>query len=75
MLLYRAYVAAIFFPCHPYIWSTTVLHDNYNGPVMLAWQANMDLLYVLNACACIMYVDSYHEDRQSHGELLKRAAY
>ena len=27
MLLYRAYAAAIFFPCHPYIWSTTVLHD------------------------------------------------
>ena len=28
MLLYKAYAAAIFFPCHPYIWSTTVLHDN-----------------------------------------------
>ena len=27
MLLYGAYAAAIFFPCHPYIWSTTVLHD------------------------------------------------
>ena len=30
MLLYRAYAAAIFFPCHPYIWSTTVLHDTLN---------------------------------------------
>ena len=27
MLLYRAYAAAIFFPCHPYIESTTVLYD------------------------------------------------
>ena len=33
--------------------------NNYNGPVMLAWQANMDLQYVLNAYACIMYVASY----------------
>ena len=30
MLLYRAYAAAIFSPCHPYIWSTTVLHDKEN---------------------------------------------
>ena len=29
MFLYRAYAAAIFFPCHPYIWSTTVLHNVY----------------------------------------------
>ena len=33
--------------------------NNYNGPVMLAWQANMDLQYVLNSYACIMYVASY----------------
>lgn len=33
--------------------------NNYNGPVMLTWQANMDLQYVLNAYACIMYVASY----------------
>ena len=32
---------------------------NYNSPVMLAWQANMDLQYVLNAYACIMYVAYY----------------
>ena len=25
--LYTCNVAAIFFQCHPYIWSTTVLHD------------------------------------------------
>ena len=28
MILYALYGAAIFFPCHPYIWSTTVLHDS-----------------------------------------------
>ena len=33
--------------------------NNYNGSVMLAWQANIDLQYVLNAYACIMYVASY----------------
>ena len=31
MILYALYVDAIFFPCHPYIWSTTVLHDMQGG--------------------------------------------
>ena len=30
--------------------------NNYNGPVLQAWQANMDLQYVLNAYACVMHV-------------------
>ena len=30
--------------------------NNYNSVVMLAWQANMDIQYVLNAYACVMYV-------------------
>ena len=33
--------------------------NNYNAPVMLAWQANMDLQIVLNAHACVMHVASY----------------
>ena len=33
--------------------------NNYNSSVMLAWQANMDIQFVLNAYACIMYVASY----------------
>ena len=33
--------------------------NNYNPNVMLAWQANMDIQYVLNAYACVMYVASY----------------
>ncbi len=33
--------------------------NNYNASVILAWQANMDIQYVLNAYACVMYVASY----------------
>ncbi len=33
--------------------------QNYNPSVMSAWQANMDIQYVLNAYACVMYVASY----------------
>ena len=29
--------------------------NNYNSAVMLAWQANMDIQYVLN-CLCMCYV-------------------
>ena len=42
---------------------------------MLAWQANMDIQFVLNAYACIMYVASYiMKTERSMGELLKRVA-
>ena len=33
--------------------------NNYNPSVMLAWQADMDIQFVLNAYACVMYVASY----------------
>ena len=33
--------------------------NNYNPSVMLPWQANTDIQFVLNAYACIMYVASY----------------
>ena len=47
--------------------------NNYNVPVLLAWQAHMDLQYVLNAYACIMYVASYiMKTDRAMGELLKR---
>ena len=43
-----------------------------NPSVMLAWQANMDIQFVLNAYACIMYVASYMmKTERSMGELLK----
>ena len=39
MILYRAYAAAIFSPCHPYIWSTTILHDTVTRLSRLPIQA------------------------------------
>ena len=51
------------------------LINNYNPSVMLAWQANMDIRYVLNAYTCVMYVASYiMKTEKSMGELLKRVA-
>ena len=49
--------------------------NNYNASVMLAWQANMDIQYVMDAYACVMYIASYimkHE--KSMGELLNSVA-
>ena len=34
----------------------------------------MDLQYVLNTYACIMYVASYHETDRAMGKLLRRVA-
>ena len=49
--------------------------NNYNPAVMLAWQANTDIQFVLNAYACVMYVASYiMKTERSMGELLKRVA-
>ena len=49
--------------------------NNYNGSVMLAWQANMDIQYVLDAYACVMYVASYiMKTEKSMGVLLKQVA-
>ena len=49
--------------------------NNYSPSVMLAWQANMDIQFVLNAYACVMYVASYiMKTERSMGELLKRVA-
>ena len=46
--------------------------NNYNPAVMSAWQANMDIQYVLNAYACVMYVASYMmKSEKAMGELLK----
>ena len=49
--------------------------NNYNPSVMLARQANMDIQYVLNAYAYVMYVVSYiMKTERSMGDLLKRIA-
>ena len=49
--------------------------NNYNPSVLLAWQANIDIQFILNAYACVMYVASYiMKTERSMGELLKRVA-
>ena len=57
MLLYRAYAAAIFSPCHPYIWSTTVLHDNLMFTEQTSNLQTEEMLTASRALACaFMYV-------------------
>ena len=49
--------------------------NNYNPCVLKAWQANMDVQYVMNPYACVMYVVSYMtKSEKSMGELLKHVA-
>ena len=49
--------------------------NKYNAPVTLAWQANTDIQYVLNAYACVMYVASYiMKTDKAMGQLLKQVA-
>ena len=46
--------------------------NNYNPAMMKAWQANMDIQYVLNAYACIMYVAAYMmKNERAMGQLLQ----
>ena len=49
---------------------------NYYSPTILkAWEANMDIQYVVNAYACVMYIASYVlKAEKGMGELLKQAA-
>ena len=47
--------------------------NNYNPHVMLAWQANMDIQFILNPYACVVYVASYMmKTERAMGELLKQ---
>ena len=47
----------------------------YSPVVLKAWQANMDIQYVINAYACVMYIASYVlKADKGMGELLKQAA-
>ena len=48
--------------------------NTYNPTILKAWQANIDLQFVLDAYACVMYVASYMtKDEKGMGELLKQA--
>ena len=47
----------------------------YSPAILKAWQANMDIQYVVNAYACVMYIASYVlKAEKGMGELLKQAA-
>ena len=49
--------------------------NGYNPHVMLAWQANMDIQFIVDAYACVMYVASYMmKNEKGMGELLKHVA-
>ena len=49
---------------------------NYYSPSILkAWKANIDIQYVINAYACVMYIASYVlKAEKGMGELLRQAA-
>ena len=48
---------------------------NPNPVVLTAWEANMDIQYMVNVFACVMYVASYvMKAEKGMSELLKRAA-
>ena len=47
----------------------------YNPAVLRAWKANMDIQYILDAYACVMYVTSYMmKSERAMGELLKHVS-
>ena len=47
----------------------------YCPAVLKAWEANMDMQFIVNAYACVMYVASYVlKAEKGMGELLKQAA-
>ena len=49
--------------------------NNYNPVCLRAWKASIDIQFVLNAYACIMYVASYMmKAEKSMGQLLKQVA-
>ena len=46
--------------------------NNYNKHLMNAWQANLDIQYVTNVYACVMYVASYiSKAEKTLGDILK----
>ena len=49
--------------------------NNYNPDILRAWRANMDIQYVLDAYACVMYITSYMmKSERAMGELLKHVS-
>ena len=49
--------------------------NTYNPDVIRVWRANMDLQYILDPYACVMYIASYMlKSEKSMGELLKQVS-
>ena len=49
--------------------------NGYNPTILKAWQANIDVQYILDAYACVMYVAAYMtKSEQAMGELLKQVS-
>ena len=49
--------------------------NGYNPTILKAWQANLDVQYILDAYACVMYVAAYMtKSEQAMGELLKQVS-
>ena len=49
--------------------------NNYNPSILKAWKANMDIQYILDAYACVMYVTSYMmKSERAMGELLRHVS-
>ena len=49
--------------------------NNYSPVILSAWQANMDIQYVVNVYACVMYIASYvMKAEKGMSEMLKQAA-
>ena len=49
--------------------------NNYISDILQTWKANMDIQYIVDAYACVMYVVAYvMKDEKEMGHLLKRAA-
>ena len=50
--------------------------NNYNENVLVTWQANNDVQYVMNAYTCIMYVACYiTKSEKTMGALLNQVAF
>ena len=52
---------------------TTIVLEKEPSHVMRAWQANMDIQFVIHAYACVMYIASYiMKNEKGRAELLKQ---
>lgn len=49
--------------------------NSYNPAILKTWKANMDLQYIVDAYACVMYIASYVlKSERTMGDLLKRVS-